>query len=62
VAVNLFERHGSKIGAFPSAAEAKLAVPQVTDWVQNQERLAGWNGWEADAAPFSDPDYRIELA
>lgn len=62
MAVNLFERTGTKIGTFSSAAEAKQAVPQVADWVQNQEKLAGWNGWVTDAAPFSDPDYRIELA
>lgn len=62
MAVNLFDRTGSKIGTFPSVAEAKQAVPQVIDWVQNQDRLAGWNGWVADAFPFSGPDYGIELA
>lgn len=62
MAVHLFEKTGSKAGTFPSVDEAKQAVPQITDWVQNQDRFAGWNGWVADAVPFSAPDYRIELA
>jgi hypothetical protein len=47
------------IGAFSSVDDAKLLLPQVHEWRQDEHRPMGWNGWLPDAAPFSPPDYKI---
>ncbi|MDQ2873498.1 MAG: hypothetical protein M3Y33_01160 [Actinomycetota bacterium] len=50
------------MGTYLSPGEAKLVVPQVTNWVKCQDKHAAWNGWLPGAEPDSPPDYRIELA
>ncbi len=60
--VNLFYRASALVGTYLSPGEAKLVVPQVTNWVKCQDKHAAWNGWLPGAEPDSPPDYRIELA
>jgi hypothetical protein len=46
------------IGFYRSAEEAMQAVPGVSTWRLDEHRMF-WDGWCADALPFSPPDYQV---
>lgn len=55
---NLTNQEAARLGEFRSVDDAKRAVPQVTEWRQDDTREMGWNGWVV-AAPWSRPDFMI---
>jgi hypothetical protein len=52
------DKNDRLVDAFVSIEDAKAALPQVTEWRQDESRELGWNGW-VDPAPYSPPDYKI---
>jgi hypothetical protein len=65
MAFELKDKDGNTVGGnFASVGEAKRAVPQVSEWRQDESRELGRNGWLPDPAtgapvPGSKPDYTI---
>jgi hypothetical protein len=60
--VHLLDQAGAVLGEYASDDVAKLAVPQVIDWVEDEAKHAGWVGWLPGTPHYSAPDYRIQSA